>query len=111
MHIGILGNRDSWYVAELSRACRERDHRAERLDYRTLMASENTRQLAGVTVLSRDKDGRVTQPSLNADLTNLDAVIVRTMPPGSLEQVVYRMDVLARLEQSGVKVVNSAEGD
>lgn len=29
------------------------------------------------------------------------------MPPGSLEQVVYRMDVLARLEASGTRVVNS----
>ncbi len=36
-----------------------------------------------------------------------DAVIVRTMPPGSLEQVVYRMDILSRLEAAGVVVLNS----
>ena len=41
------------------------------------------------------------------DLTKFDAVIVRTMPPGSLEQVVFRMDALARLEASGVCVLNS----
>ena len=41
------------------------------------------------------------------DLTKVDAVIIRTMPPGSLEQVVYRMDMLARLEASGVTVFNS----
>jgi ribosomal protein S6--L-glutamate ligase len=29
------------------------------------------------------------------------------MPPGSLEQVVFRMDVLGRLQASGVRVVNS----
>ena len=29
------------------------------------------------------------------------------MPPGSLEQVVYRMDVLGRLESAGMMVVNS----
>ena len=34
-------------------------------------------------------------------------ILVRTMPPGSLEQVVYRMDVLGRLELSGTRVVNS----
>src|SRR5262249_1671971 len=35
-----------------------------------------------------------------------DAVIVRTMPPGSLEQVVFRMNLLARLEAAGVQVLN-----
>ena len=40
-------------------------------------------------------------------LTAFDAVIIRTMPPGSLEQVVYRMDVLAQLEAAGVTVLNS----
>jgi ribosomal protein S6--L-glutamate ligase len=39
-------------------------------------------------------------------LGSLDALVVRTMPPGSLEQVVFRMDVLARLEAQGVTVVN-----
>jgi ribosomal protein S6--L-glutamate ligase len=33
-------------------------------------------------------------------------VIVRTMPPGSLEQVVFRMNLLTRLEAAGVQVCN-----
>jgi ribosomal protein S6--L-glutamate ligase len=33
-------------------------------------------------------------------------VLVRTMPPGSLEQVVFRMDVLHRLHAAGVTVLN-----
>src|SRR5690606_15769947 len=40
-------------------------------------------------------------------LAEFEAVIVRTMPPGSLEQVVFRMDALARLEAAGVPVINS----
>ena len=40
------------------------------------------------------------------EILDVDAVIVRTMPPGSLEQVVVRMDWLARLEASGVRVIN-----
>ena len=40
------------------------------------------------------------------DLSRADAVLVRTMPPGSLEQVVFRMDLLARLEAAGIPVVN-----
>jgi ribosomal protein S6--L-glutamate ligase len=42
----------------------------------------------------------------DSNLASFDAVIVRTMPPGSLEQVVYRMDALARLERAGVTVLN-----
>ena len=34
-------------------------------------------------------------------------LIVRTMPPGSLEQVVFRMDVLSRIEAAGTRVINS----
>jgi ribosomal protein S6--L-glutamate ligase len=40
------------------------------------------------------------------DLTALDGVLVRMMPPGSLEQVVFRMDALHRLEAVGVPVLN-----
>ena len=40
------------------------------------------------------------------DLDTLDAMIVRTMPPGSLEQVVFRMDALAQMESLGVIVLN-----
>jgi len=36
------------------------------------------------------------------------AVFVRTIPTGSLEQIIFRMDALHRLENLGVKVVNSA---
>src|SRR2546423_1010405 len=39
-------------------------------------------------------------------LAGFDGVLVRTMPPGSLEQVVFRMDLLPRLAARGVRVVN-----
>jgi ribosomal protein S6--L-glutamate ligase len=37
---------------------------------------------------------------------DFNAVLVRTMPPGSLEQVVFRMDALAQLEAVGTLVLN-----
>jgi ribosomal protein S6--L-glutamate ligase len=40
------------------------------------------------------------------DLGSSDGVLVRMMPPGSLEQVVFRMDALHRLERQGVPVMN-----
>jgi len=36
------------------------------------------------------------------------AVLVRTIPAGSLEQIIFRMDALHRLENLGVQVMNSA---
>jgi ribosomal protein S6--L-glutamate ligase len=41
-----------------------------------------------------------------APLADCDAVLVRTMPPGSLEQVVFRMDLLQRARARGVRVLN-----
>jgi ribosomal protein S6--L-glutamate ligase len=41
-------------------------------------------------------------------LDEFDAVLVRTMPPGSLEQVVFRMDCLGRYEAQGGLVINPA---
>ncbi|HEX5273152.1 MAG TPA: RimK family alpha-L-glutamate ligase, partial [Gemmataceae bacterium] len=39
-------------------------------------------------------------------LAGFDGVLVRTMPPGSLEQVVFRMDLLHRAQARGVRVLN-----
>ena len=40
-------------------------------------------------------------------LKDFNAFIVRTMPPGSLEEVVTRMDILGQLQAAGKLVVNS----
>ena len=40
------------------------------------------------------------------DLLAADGVLVRMMPPGSLEQVVFRMDALHRVAAAGVPVLN-----
>ena len=41
-------------------------------------------------------------------LEEYDAIIVRSIPTGSLEQVIFRVDILHRLENIGVKIINSA---
>jgi ribosomal protein S6--L-glutamate ligase len=92
MHIALLGTARSWYCRELERAARQRGHCAVRIDFRRLVARPHGESLV------------VAGGGL--DLAAMDAVIVRTMPPGSLEQVVYRMDALARLEAAGVVVLN-----
>ena len=40
------------------------------------------------------------------DLADCDGVLVRMMPPGTLEQVVFRMDSLHRLQALGMPILN-----
>ncbi|MFN0196046.1 MAG: RimK family alpha-L-glutamate ligase [Planctomycetaceae bacterium] len=94
MQIAVLGNEGSWYVADLERAGRSRGHVVHRLDFPRLTANTNV-------------TGRALVTCGDVSLFEYDAVIVRTMPPGSLEQVVYRMDALAAIEARGITVLNS----
>ncbi len=93
MHIAAIANADSWYRRDLERAALARGHQFSRVDFRRLTAT-----VSGdiVEVVADD-----------LCLSDCDAVIIRTMPPGSLEQVVFRMDLLAQLESAGVTVMNS----
>jgi RimK family alpha-L-glutamate ligase len=96
LRIGILGNIGSWYCGDIERAAAARGHDCSRLDFP---------RLAGACGFEQPQRNGVV---LNeARLAEFDAILIRTMPPGSLEQVVFRMDLLARLEASGVRVVNS----
>lgn len=91
MRIAVLCSPDSWYFRDLVRAAGTR-HELVPLAFT---------QLAGS--VANDGARVVSQPW---DLASFDAVLVRTMPPGSLEQVVFRMDLLGRLEVSGQLVLN-----
>ena len=92
MHIVILCNPESWYRRDLERAAFADGHRVTALPFEGLSAHVQT--------------GRSTVWGSETELSSADAVIVRTMPPGSLEQVVFRMNVLTRLEAAGVQVCN-----
>jgi len=50
------------------------------------------------------KNWRITAGEV--ELNGLDLVMVRHVPGGSLEQVIYRMDALHQLEDQGVRLVN-----
>jgi len=92
MRIAVLCSPESWYLRDL--------HRAAADDY-SIVPAPFTELTAGVGL-----NGRATLQAGEVDLAAVDAVLVRTMPPGSLEQVVFRMDALARLQHQGVVVVN-----
>jgi ribosomal protein S6--L-glutamate ligase len=80
-----LAGGDGWHVRDLQRAAAAQGHEAAAVDFRRVSAAV----AAGPDALS-----------------GFDAVLVRTMPPGSLEQVVFRMDALQRLQARGALVLN-----
>ena len=84
--ISFLGSADSWYLRDLQRAA-GKGREIRHIDY------EKLHDTVGVNVKETSDSS--------------DAVILRSMPPGSLEQVVFRMDRLARWEACGVFVLNS----
>lgn len=71
----------------------DRGHRPLLVPFERLATSVALPQLAAVS-------------STGQDLTSCDAILVRTMPPGSLEQVVFRMDALVQLQARGIHVLN-----
>ena len=94
MKIAVLASSDSWYLRDLQRAARSHE---------TILA-------APFNGLAVELGANVEEPAKiiagSCDLSTCDAVVVRTMPPGSLEQIVFRMDVLSQLEAAGVLVMN-----
>lgn len=93
MRIGILGSRRGWHVEALRRALEERGIPAECFPITRFVAR-----------ISDEPRVRIEDQILE----NYDALIVRSIPAGSLEQIIFRVDVLHRLEDLGVRVVNSA---
>jgi ribosomal protein S6--L-glutamate ligase len=91
MRIAYLGAPDSWYRSDLQRAAGA-VHELRQAPFDSLHVAV----VGGATVVRAD----------SLPLTSCDAVIVRSMPPASLEQIVLRMDLLAAVEAQGVYVIN-----
>jgi ribosomal protein S6--L-glutamate ligase len=96
MRVAVLCSPTSWYFHDLVRAAAG-EHELIPVAFRELASA------VGMNV------GHSLAATGGIDLQKMDAVLVRTMPPGSLEQVVFRMDLLARLEAAGQLVVNPAK--
>jgi ribosomal protein S6--L-glutamate ligase len=84
-NVALLAAGNGWHVRDLQRAAVETGHESVVVDFRRIAAGVAT----------------AADP-----FAHCDAVLVRTMPPGSLEQVVFRMDVLHRLQARGIPVLN-----
>jgi RimK family alpha-L-glutamate ligase len=92
LHLVVLAAREGWHTRELTRALEARGHTGAIVPYEGLVASIGQR--SGLR-------------SRAVDLDRADAVLARIIPSGSLEQIIYRVDALHRLEDRGVRVMNS----
>ncbi|BDG60461.1 ATP-grasp domain-containing protein [Caldinitratiruptor microaerophilus] len=92
--LAVLGRRASWHVAQIALACGRRGVECDVLPVQAIAAA--------VGDGGRSSGVRAGGTPLDA----YDAVLVRALPAGSLEQVVFRMDALHRLARHGVRVVN-----
>ncbi|RLC67179.1 MAG: hypothetical protein DRI48_02960 [Chloroflexi bacterium] len=92
--IGILGQRGGWHTVALQEALARRGITASCFSITRLVA-----RLSGRPWLTAGGDGEA--------LESYAALFVRAIPGGSLEQIIFRVDALHRLENAGVRVVNS----
>jgi len=95
MRIAILAARQGWHTDELCRALAARGHAGGVLPSEALVA-----RFGG-------SSGGPGFAAAGEDLAACDAVLARIVPAGSLEQIIFRMDLLHALEERGVPVMNS----
>jgi len=91
MEVALLGGGRGWHAAQLQRALQERGHRS---------------RILGMAGLVARIGGRPRLAAGGVPLEELDAVLPRFIPRGSLEQVVFRVDALHWLERCGIAVMN-----
>jgi RimK family alpha-L-glutamate ligase len=91
--LAALVSGSGWHVQDLRRAAGS--------------LAVDFRPLAFPTIAGRVALGPTAIEAGGVDLSGVDGVLVRMMPPGSLEQVIFRMDALHRLAALGVPVMNS----
>jgi RimK family alpha-L-glutamate ligase len=95
LRVGVLGATGSWHSRGLTGALAARDHE--------VLAIPATRLQSEI---DEHGDVRIVGPG-GVVLDGLDLLIVRGLPRGSLEQVIFRMDALHVLADHGVHCVNS----
>lgn len=91
--IGILSSQRGWHAAALEKAVQCQGANPRYFPISRLVAWVN---------------GDAQVEVQGERLEDCQVLLVRTIPIGSLEQIIFRMDALHRLENLGIRVVNSA---
>lgn len=95
MRVLVLSDPDSWHLSDLKRAANAMGIQIASTEFASLAT----------------KVFPATEPFETPDslVGTADAIIVRTMPAGSLQQIIFRMDALAQFERQGKLVMNPAK--
>ena len=104
LEAAVVGEPAGWHVGRLLTALAARGHRGTVVRWQELAATVSP---AGPVTGAADPG---TERFLPAAVEAADLVVVRGMPGGGLEEVIFRMDVLGRLAARGTPVVNSPRG-
>ncbi len=90
LQIGIIGDCEGWHARQLKEAALKRGHMVDAIDFRRLAC----------------KVGVAASPLWPQSSKQPDAFIVRSMPAGTLEQVIFRMNMLGQAQAAGSLIVN-----
>jgi RimK family alpha-L-glutamate ligase len=93
MRVAVIGSTGGWHAGRLQRALTTRGHECA---------------FAPVTRMVGRIEGGFAVRSRDVALDECDVVVVRGIPRGSLEQIVFRVDALHALAAVGVRAVNGA---
>ena len=93
LRVAVLGSTGGWHARRIERSLTARGHECA---------------FAPVTRMVGRIDGRLSVSGQEVALQRCDVVLVRGIPRGSLEQVVFRVDALHALAAAGVRAVNGA---
>src|SRR3954447_9127674 len=93
MRVAVIGSTGGWHAERLARALTARGHEC---------------LFAPVTRMVGRIDGGFAARSREVTLDACDVVVVRAIPRGSLEQIVFRVDALHALAAVGVRAINGA---
>lgn len=85
MNVGIISGGEGWHVRDLARALVEVGHEPVFVRFQDLQASSH---------------------SARTLLRPMDVALIRSIPAGTLEQTIFRLNVLHRLEAEGLRIVN-----
>ncbi|MEI7458948.1 MAG: RimK family alpha-L-glutamate ligase [Pirellula sp.] len=108
MRLGVLGSPTGWYMRDLQRAAEALpENRATSivsLSFAKLSVWSQQTETPHANSWTQPTD-ESTKPE-STKLSDYDAVLVRTMPLGSVEQIVFRMNALHVAQSAGVQVLN-----
>ena len=108
LRVGVLGSPTGWYMKELQRAAfampKTRKTVVEPLSFSKLSVWSDGTGLP--TAKTWTQGTEIDFDSKSIALTDCDSVLVRSMPLGSVEQIIFRMNALHAARASGVQVLN-----